>query len=395
MAAGALLACLTLAGAGCGSNPVPSGRQPTVSSSAPPASTAASATSPASTPYVAVEVGGTSSPAVHIVDLTGKLVASAPLSAATGVTVAGVGSHGVYLAGPGHQLSRLEVNGKVHSLESTPAGDAGELAGLAESADGSQWAYSLVSFANDAAMTATTRVYVASTGSSPRVVAQLKRADLTNAGASERYAGGYAVLRWDSAGLLLGSRPTGVGGVGPFISESYGLDNVVRLDPGTGQTSPRLSPTGCRFGDVAPDGTVACLSSGGITVAGAAGSSATVAVPGLQSDHPAGAIAFVGGSGTVVYEVATFSDAAQPTWGDALMVARASGGGLSSTTVPGSLNSRGENGRAWSDVVDANTVAVIVGPADGPKLALLAVNSATMVTLGPADAIDGVMHAAS
>ncbi len=395
--AGLLLVGVTVALAACGSEPAArSGDQTSAAASPSPSlpPTSAAATAPSSTTYLAVEVGGSSAPAVHIVDMAGKLVAAASLSGGTGVSVVGVGSHGAYIAGPGHQLGRLELDGRVHALDPTPTSDAGELAGLAESPDGTQWAYSLVSFANDANMTATTRVYVASMGASTRMVAQLQRPEFNSAGGAERYGGGYAVLRWDTAGLLLGSHPTGVGGVGPFIGEGYGLDNVVRLDPRSGQTSNRIGPTGCRFGDVASDGAVACLASGGITVSRAGGSASTVPVPGQQSDHPAGGIAFIGGSSTLIYSVATFSTAFQQAWTDTLMVATDSGGHLSSTTVAASLSSRNE-GHAWSHVVDGNTVAVIVGPADSSSVALLTTTSGKMVTLGAADSIDGVIHATS
>ncbi len=394
--AGVLSLCVSAALVSCGSDPahgaaVTATDRPNAS---PAPSSTASASAAPTTAYVAIEVGSGTASAVHIVDLTGKLVAAAGLAAFPTVSVAGVGSHGVYIAGPGHKLGRLELDGKVHPLDATPAGDAGEMVGLAESPDGTQWAYSLVSFANDTNLTATTRVYVASSGSPTRQVAVLKRPELSSASSSERYGGGYSVLRWDPAGLLLGSHPTGVGGVGPFISEGYGLNNVVRMDPNSGQASGRISPSGCRFGDIASDGTVACVSDSGITVTGAAGS-ATAPVPGLQSDHPAANLAFVGGSDRLIYSVATFSDASQPAWTDALMVATRSGGHLSSTTVARSLSSRSENGHTWSHVVDANTVAVIAGAADNSKLALLTIASGTMVTLGAADAIDGVFHAAS
>jgi hypothetical protein len=163
------------------------------------------------------------------------------------------GADGEYLFDPTTgELTLLGLQGPPEKLaQVTPVSDADDIS-LAESPNGLCWILSDTSW--DSNQNATTKLYVGVSGGSPALLTTLTRANSLNG----TYAGGYSALRWDSSGVLLGTDPTGVGGGGPFLSESYSLASVVRLNPVSLSVTASLCSDG-RFADVAADGTLACL----------------------------------------------------------------------------------------------------------------------------------------
>ena len=149
-------------------------------------------------------------------------------------------------------MERLEANGELRFLNSAPPIGQSRVTATAESPDGACWAYSVVVSPETMGGDVTSRIYVGTLGANPRLIATLIR--------SNREGGGYRVLRWDRAGVLLGTDPQNVGGAAPFIGEAYALGSVVRLDPGTGKMLSAVCSGQGGFGDVAADGTEACRS---------------------------------------------------------------------------------------------------------------------------------------
>ena len=180
---------------------------------------------------------------------------------------------------------------------------ADDLAGFADSPNGQCSIFSIVTWGGSN-MVATTQLYVGGVGNAPLLVATLTRDNSVG----NTFGGGYAVLRWDPSGVLLGADPTGVGGLGPFVMEGYSIETVVRLDPVTGSISAPL----CNgpFGDLASDGALACITGEGsdaqIAVTGPETSSTTIDT----HDQYAGGVGFRDGSSVLVNR--TTSDAAEP-----------------------------------------------------------------------------------
>jgi hypothetical protein len=354
-------------------------------------------------PYVAVEAYGrqNAEPAVvRILDLSGRVVASTKLEYVDGGVagyVVGVGSGAAYIVQPDGALSRLSMDGTDHPLGKLSIGPPDkQVEGLAESPDGAQWAYSLVTYFTTPSpdgFSATTSIFIGSAAGAPHLLATLTRPN-TASDPREQYDGGYRVLRWDNSGLLLGSAPIGVGGGGPFIEEGYGLDNVVRMDPATGTLYGRVSPPGCRFADEAADGTVACITATGITVVHPDGSTAVLTVDGLNTNlHRAGSIAFVGDSSTLLYAVSTMSaNPAQPGWTDTMSVAHVNGDVMSTRTVLSSPFGSVEAPNAWARVVDGDHVVLLQGSSFSTFAELLTLSTGSVRTLGGAATVCGVMH---
>jgi hypothetical protein len=398
--AGPMLA-ITLGIAGCGA----AGSAPTASSASSAATASSSAMPVPTVPYIAIGASSANSGplgVVEIIDLSGRVVASSDLGhngVIAGATVAGVGSRGVYIREAGGTLSRLQVDGTLHPLGALPGQPSDDVAGLAESPDGSRWAYSVVSFSSsDGNVTATSRIYIGAEGASPVLAATLTRPNLASG-----FGGGYRVMRWDPAGLLLGTDPTGVGGLGPFIGEGYARASVVRMDPLTATLSSPLAPSGCQFGDVAGDGSVACSTRSGIQVIRPDGTSAAstlnVTTP-AGADFPvrAGGLAFLGGSTSLLYLVDTpgagnGDPAVSGGWTDTVYTAHVAGSVIAGDQVVATGNNVNEAGNEWADVIDAGRLAVIDGPDAGSNAVVVTLSTGATRNLGPAEAIYGVVHA--
>jgi hypothetical protein len=360
---------------------------PTLTPTTFPTASASSSPTVRSAPALIAIVRDAAFPTRHtysLISADGVEVATDPNSDAVDV---GYGRDGLYLLAPGGRLGLLEADGKVHP-EGTIAADWQSLAGLAESPDGTRWAYAVVTYATSGPdIVATTRIYVGSGGGPSRLVGMFTRANI----ADRHFLGGYSVQRWDRNGILLGSHPTGVGGNGPFIDERYGLSVVVRLDPSSGRLSPPLV-IDCRFGDIAADGTIACVSGTSVKVVRVDGSATTITTDGAVVGH----LAFMGSSSTLAYAVARYTDQAQTGWADTLYVARLGDGPRSAATttkVATFAHPFAEDPFAWNCVVDGTTIAGLTSQEGGSTRQVVLIRLDGSVTaLGAADGLIGVVR---
>jgi hypothetical protein len=194
------------------------------------------------------------------------------------------------------------------------------------------------------------------------------------------YGGGYQVVRWDTSGVLLGTDPTSVGGGGPFISDGYSLATVVRMDPLTGAVSSPLC-TGGRFGDVAPDGTVACLTGPNtdvqIIVTSPDGSTTTI-----DTGMPfAGQVGFVGSSSLLTY--GTSNDVWNANgWTTNLLVVQL-GGATPSPDTLSSGDGAGDNESSypWYKIVDGNSIVETRGGSVTSSLVLVDLTTGQTTTV--------------
>jgi hypothetical protein len=343
--------------------------------------------SPSSSPaplYIAViHDPGTGQPSVEIVSTDGAVVASVAAPNGSGTRVVGTGAHGVYMLDAAHVLKRLAPNGDLTTLGPVSVTDNSEVAGLAESPDGGQWIYSVATYAND--LSATSRIYVGSPGRAPRLVATLTRPNQID----EDLASGYEVLRWDRQGVLLGTAPTNVGGVAPFIGDGYELSIVVRMDLASGALSAPLAPHGCRFGDIAADGTVACADRAArdIRLIGKDGSIQHI----RTGAEFFGGIGFLPGTTSLAF-LTTLPPGDYP-WTDALHVYDPAARSRTPRTVVEGVDPGTEYEHGFDAVVDADTIAVIMGPASNPKLSLVKLSTGVVSRLSPATYLLGVLPA--
>jgi hypothetical protein len=300
----------------------------------------------------------------------------------------GYGRGGVYLFDATGTLSRLQPDGQIRRLEQIPGLEACQISGWAESPDGTQWIYSVVSW--DSSEVATSRLFVGSPGAAPKQVAILTRPDFV----AGRYRGGYRVLRWDRAGVLLGTDPTGVGGAGPFIEEGYGLASVVRLNPDTGTISAPLTSS-CQFADVAPDGTLACVHRGStgadIEVIHPDGTAVTITT---GADF-AGEVAFVGGSSALTYSTARYNNADPNLWIDTIYVVQLGPGASNphAVTVPNGVSVMNEFSLAFHKVVDGDKIIVSTGTdiTQQPVVYLIDVATGKAIAIVLADGVLGAL----
>ena len=258
------------------------------------------------------ENGDATNAHVDLVDPVGALVAHVALPHGTsrqfGFPTAPVGltvgnTLGAYVSN-GDAVFRISRDGTATRLGAVPS----DVASMVISPDGSRWAYSVVTWSNDATITATTDVFVGDAGTVGNRVVTLHRPNIEGT-----YEGGYRPLAWTTKGILLGSDPTQVGGEGPFIDSGYAQAVVVLMDPTAGAISQPLAPTGCLFQDIADDGTVACLPGRGqngtsITLISPQGATSRLPMP--RSDW-IGDVRFLQGSRDVVFETATLLNASQ------------------------------------------------------------------------------------
>jgi hypothetical protein len=255
---------------------------------------------------------------------------------------------------------------------------------LAESPSGTCWVFSAVSY--DASANATTELWIGGPGiSPPSLVTTLTRPNTVNGGV----AGGYQALRWDPSGVLLGSYPTGVGGAGPFIGESYSFGLVVSMDPATGQLSAPLCSSG-KFAGEAADGSVACLTGlntdAKIVVTKPGGATTTVDT----GSASAGQVAFVGGSSQLTYCTSVVDNSATYGWAENLLSVTL--GGAPKTLISAAPGSQLEGPFAWNKIVGANSIVELGGTY--PSTSLVEVNLSTgaqTAPIAPAASILGVL----
>jgi len=326
---------------------------------------------------------------VEVVGTDGTVLNTAPKGGygSTAPVEVGVGQAGVYFYDESTgDLSVLGKSGPAQVLgDVTPAGgwNTVDNISLAESPSGACWAFAVASY--DASQVATSQIYVGGTGIPPTLVTTLTRPNMVNGAA----AGGYQVLRWDATGVLLGSYPTGVGGAGPFIDESYSFAIVVRLDPATGTVSAALCSSG-QFADEATDGSIACLSGLGsdakIAVTKPGGATTTVDT----GSDSAGEVAFLGGtSAELTY--CTAATVSSPTyyWIEYLLAVQL--GSSPTTLIQGNTTGGLEGPYAWFKLVGGTSIAEIQGASGSTELVEVNFNTGQTTTLAPADSLLGVL----
>ena len=323
----------------------------------------------------------------EVVSPDGSVIGQAPSTtgAATVTVPVGVGLEGLYLYN--ESTGELSVLGKTGSAQDlghiSPTGPTDDVS-LAESPNGQCWILSDTSWDNS--MTATSRLYIGGAEVAPYLVATLTRANQV----SGTWGGGYQALRWDSSGVLLGADPTSVGGAGPFIGDGYGLATVVRMDPLSGTVSPPLCTKG-RFGDVAPDGTLACLtgqeSDAQIVVTRPDGSTTTIDT-GMKV---AGQIGFAGGSSLLTY--CTSDDVWNADgWTTDLLTVRLSGHTVSTSTLSsGDGPNQNESAYPWDKIVNGSSIVEIRGASGSTSLVMTNLATGQTTTIAPADSIIGVL----
>ena len=354
-----------------------------------PTPLAVCATPPAGGTPAAWGFGVTKGSEVEVVGTDGTVLNTAPNggSGSTAPVEVGVGQAGVYFYDESTgDLSVLGRSGPVQTLgDVTPAGgwNAVDNISLAESPSGACWAFAIDSY--DASMVATSEIYVGGTGIPPTLVTTLTRPNTVNGGV----AGGYQALRWDPSGVLLGSYPTGVGGAGPFIGESYSFGLVVSMAPATGQLSAPLCSSG-QFAGQAADGSVACLTGLNtdvkIVVTKPGGATTTVDT----GSASAGQVAFVGGSSQLTYCTSVVDNSATYGWAENLLSVTL--GGAPNTLISAAPGSQLEGPFAWNKLVGASSIVELSGTY--PSTSLVEVNLSTgaqTAPIAPAASILGVL----
>ena len=345
---------------------------------------AASASSAASTtgPIIAVQIATAS---VELIDTRGDVLNQAAIQPYAGATPVGQGPDGIYLytASTG-EVALLGPTGPLQEVASITAVNDFDDFSLAASPNGQCWMFSDTSY--DSNLNGTSRMYVGfNSGAAPILLATLTRSTSTDGGSP-----GYRLLRWDSAGVLLGSDPTGVGGGGPFIGEGYSLPGVVRMNPLTGALSPPLCTTG-RFADVASDGTLACLTGWGtdseIEVTSPGGSTTTI-----DTGMPfAGQIGFAGGSSLLTFCTSSdvWTDGAWTT--NLLAVQLGAGTPMPETLSSGAGPGQNESSYAWFKIVDGTSMFETRGGTGASSLVMINLLTGQMTDIVAADSILGVL----
>jgi hypothetical protein len=297
----------------------------------------------------------------------------------------GVGAHGVYIYdGTAGKMERLEANGVVRFLNSAPVSEGG-VTSAAESPDGACWVYS-VEREETMGGDVTSKIFVGTLGASPRLVATFTRPD----GGPTGYRGGYRVLRWDAAGVLLGTDPHNVGGAGPFIRDDYYLASAVRLDPAAGKVLSVICGAQGGFGDVAADGTEACRSGNNVIVVHPDGSITTA-----TNSQKTGQVAFVAGSSTLTYCTTTGLLASTPTrpsnWRNTLYAATPTGAQATERRLVTDDQPFCDIDFAFTKVVDGNTLAELSGLPGQASLVLVNLITGQVTPVAPAIEVVGVL----
>jgi len=383
------------------SSPSPSGASRAgCVSSLPPTPDAASG------PILAVTVGDTTPVTVELVTPQGHLLNQVNAAAylgdpnADGLPEAvGVGPSGVYLFYPTTgEVCRLGVTGAPQDLgrlSPVPSLTLGmeDLAGVAESPNGKSWILSLVAWSTNEV--ATTSLYEGGDGVSPHILTTLTRPNQGSGGAA--FGGGYAVVGWDAAGVLLGTDPTSVGGGGPFIGEGYSLGDVVELNPANQAISTPLCPlgSGVKLGALTLDGsTIACVSGQGSDVRISVGPVTGGVTSTIDTGSAfAGHVMFTGGtSSTLTYCTSDDnppSDGSNAAWSEVLWAAPYGTSSPRPTQLMSGDNSWCEQGA----VVSPNAVAELNGSTEGGEASLVTVDISTgkTTTIGAVTSILGAL----
>jgi len=334
----------------------------------------------ASGPLIAVEPSISD---VELVDTSGVVAnqTAAAVDSSTGFNPVGQGPSGVYLydlntgdlevlgpSGPPQELGQVTASSNLDSIS------------LAESPNAQCWILADTTY--DSNLNGTTRLYVSSSGGTPVLGATLRL--------DANQGGGYRVLRWDASGVLLGADPTGVGGGGPFIDESYSLPGVVSFDPLSGAVSSPLCKDG-RFGDVAADGTVACVTGIGtdaqIVVTRPAGSTSTIDT-GLPL---AGQVAFVGGSSFLTYCTSDGVWNANGWTTNLLSVQLGSGTPSPVTLSSGDGPGENEDSYAWFKILEGTSIVETRVVGGTPSVVTIDLSTGGSTTIAPAQTILGVL----
>ena len=351
--------------------PIAVGDLPADCTSAADTSSPSSAGSP-----IAVQRGQT----IDLVSLSGNVVNQTGADVTSGLVVAGLNSSALYLYHPSTgDLSRLGLSGAAVDLGTTMASppDSVFASTFAVSPNGKCWLMAAPAWGDGADAAATTAVYGGVIGAAPLLIATLVRAGQASVA--------YSILRWDADGVLLGSEPDGSGGAGPFVDESA-LAAVVRFDPTRGSVSAPLCDG--RFGDAAPDGTLACVSGGQIIVTRPDGSTVTVVTGSTQ----VGQVAFAGGSSTLTYCTAgAWSGVGD--WADALTVVDVA------ENVPQIRQTADyqdfENALAFDKVVNGDEIVELEGATtiggSPTSLAVVSLGTGAITHIGPPGLIIGVL----
>jgi hypothetical protein len=343
-----------------------------------------SASSSSAGPIIAVQIAAS---AVELVDTRGDVLNKTAIEPYAGLTPVGQGPDGIYLYTQSTgDLQLLGLSGPLQTLaEVTPTTAFGDDFSLAASPNGQCWILSDTSY--DSNLNGTSKLDVGfNGGGAPLLLTTLTRPATADGGSP-----GYRVLRWDSSGVLLGSDPTGVGGGGPFIGEGYSLGGVVRLNPLTGTTSAPLC-TGGRFGDVAPDGTLACLtgpnSDAQIIVTSSDGSTTTI-----DTGMPfAGQIGFVGESSLLTFCTSSDVSTADGGWTTNLLVVQLKGQAPAQDTLSsGDGPGQNESSYAWLKLLDGTSIVETRGDSGSSSLVMIDLTTGQTTTIAPADSILGVL----
>jgi hypothetical protein len=348
-------------------------------------------TSAAAGPTVAVLNQNVNPQVLELVDASGEMLNQTSVGqvsssgADIGSNPLGVGPAGAYLYNStSGEVSLLGLTGEPEVIGQVTLASQFDDVGFAVSPSGRCWILSDTSY--DSSGDGTSRLYVAVDGASPALLTTLTRPAMVNGG----FGGGYRVLSWDPSGVLLGTDPTGVGGAGPFLNDDYTLATVVRLDPLTVTLSSPLCTTG-RFGDVAPDGAVACVTG--------EGSDAEIAVTPFQGSPSsidtgiklAGHVQFVDGSSLLTYCTSDENPAADGAgWTEELWTVDVGTPATSPSLVMSGDNSWCEDGVVAG--ADSLALPTGTGPGGTPSIEILDLTTGrATATIASASAVCGVL----
>jgi hypothetical protein len=399
-------ATLVLALASCGASTALTPRTPTPPISGSPSATATPAPSPSPTGSLAActaaaqpaSASATAGPVVavltqsasaelELVDAAGDVLnetTAGQVSTADVSSPLGVGPEGAYLFNStSGDVSLLGLSGAPAVIGRVTLTSQLDDVSFAVSPSGRCWILSDTSY--DSGGDGTSRLYVSVDAAPPTLLTTLTRSASVNGS----FGGGYRILRWDADGVLLGTDPTGVGGGGPFLDDEYTRATVLRLDPLTTRLSPSLCASG-RFGDVAPDGTVACVTGEGsdavIVVSPAQGSPVSIDT-GIQL---AGHLAFVAGSTVLSYCTSDGNPAPDgASWTEELWTVQ-----LGNATPSPHLVMSGDNSWCESGVVagaDALAVPVGTGSGETPSIEILDLVTGQTTTIHTTGGLLGVL----
>jgi hypothetical protein len=189
-----------------------------------------------------------------------------------------------------NQLKGLTPSGTVETLGPITGYSGGA---VVVSPDGQHWMWSTMSGT-------TSRLMLGGRGSPDRVIAR----ETTEQSHLVPY-------RWTSAGPTYVNIPMGIGG---YILFGFGGNPSWRFDAGTGQVTSLLARTSCVLGDLAQDGTIACLGTTNSTldVVRPNGDSVEITLP-RPNFTQRGAVTFAPGSTATTLVVGGAASAGPPT----------------------------------------------------------------------------------